>query len=396
LSDGGEGVNGRESGRRATKAREAGGAAGSEVVARGPGARGLAALVLAPGCEFHEVGRVLGADLAGAAAYLERREPTPEGSMIAVEQGEQWEAALRSNGGRRLLDAYRATGLLDATATVRDLERECGGDREARRAATRAFMADALAGRPTPAVLFKPLYTVTVARRPVELEPDGLVRHLGTTRHRPLEIKTLRDQAGQTPRGDLAMIRLQAGAEVLALRAGASQAGDADAEQGILPVADLVLRSRLGARPVIRSLRLARELGQLTAAIARVGREVPALLARLPDGVRFDTPETTAAALAVVPTTFSQACTRVCPLAGTCFRTAADRGDIVALGDDAAEFWDGLSRPSVQALLVGSMRPDTPERRRVLEAALATRQLLGLPAVPPVALPGNGEVRRAG
>ena len=337
-----------------------------------------------PQCHANVVSAVHNVKM-GVVARRENPSAPREGqSVFALARGRTFEDGLVRDGGVRLLDALRRSGVLPTTShefldhrtvanggSIRDLAEAVSVGHE--------FLSALADGRPFDGAVSS--LTVRIPRGVMLPEAVLIIDVLAVRTDGPRpeiavgEIKTYADQGGHTSRHDLATARAQMGLYVHAL----------DVTLEGLGLADRVVVSRSGFlvltypgsnQPSVRS-------GEdLTYQLARAQRgfELMEQSALLMDGEYGsgddDDSDSLIDLVRHADTHFQESCLTFCERADHCYERAIELGRGVALGDDVERFLDGVSLARVDELLSGA----TPTSR--VEHDLLARLNEGLPVLP--------------
>lgn len=175
------------------------------------------------------------------------------------------------------------------------------------------------------------------------------------------EIKTYSDRGGHTSKSDLAHARAQMGLYVHALALVLEQLGIADRID--LSLDGFLVLTRPGSNnPVVR---VGEDL-RFQAERARKGFELMESAARdMSDLVGDDEGDGAKNLFDMVlaaPTSFADACLSFCERADACYAKALAAGDGAVLGDDVAQFLNGLSLHRADELMSGARPRNDVER----------------------------------
>jgi hypothetical protein len=328
-------------------------------LASNPGCEILGAIVLQPGSEKRFYERVVGEPYD--REFGERQS--------SKRRGAQFEQNAYAGDARLLREAFAEfCGAEADDLTVRNLIDDHPGTKDDARIArlriTRGILADAHAGRPAPHIIVQPQLLLPTKPGPKPfffIGPDLLVRSRETGLYMPGDLKSFIVRENEVAPGDLARVRLQLGAQVLALR------HEYDRVDGSIVVPGngaLVFSKPNGLRP--HEPRIEDVEGAVEA--VRIG--ITAFLSHRQriDGLRAGAEPYTV--VADLKPNFQDACLSTCVMAQYCRQhvagTAADLGDVAGevLGDVTIEH------------LVGLLTGDTvPVDQREVELANRLRML---------------------
>ncbi|MBR1029401.1 hypothetical protein [Bradyrhizobium liaoningense] len=331
-------------------------------LASNPKCEVLGAMVMQEGSEKKFYERVIGApyDREFGERQSSRR------------RGTQFEQNAYAGDARLLRGAIAPTWNLDPDAlTVRNLMDSYPGGKDDARIArlkiTRTILQDAKAGRAVPDLIIQPqlLLPTRPGPRPYFfIAPDLLVRSPVTGLYLPGDLKSFIVRENEVAPSDLARVRLQLGAQILALR---HEYHAIDPSIAVQTKGMLVFSRPNGLRPH------APRLEDLGGAVEAVQIGIAAFLrhrARI-DGLRVGAePYTVAADL--VPN-FQDSCLASCVMAQWCRQRVAGRtGD---MGDAARNILGDLELGHVIALMQGSVQPANDQERIIAEQlrAIASR-----------------------
>lgn len=190
-------------------------------------ARSLAALTANPGCRRRAILDAAGVDKEALAVHLGHPLP-PTQSPRALSRGAQFEAQVKDQGGAELLSLLRDKLHLPLPeAAHTDLSVLGTSDRamNVRHARTRSLILEAAHGKgASRTMLDHPVLELTVAGRPVFLEPD-LVAFQSEGIFHVVEIKSFAVVDGQAPGDKAAGAVLQGAAYIIALQDLLTRAG---------------------------------------------------------------------------------------------------------------------------------------------------------------------------
>ena len=368
----------------------------------GAGSRAIAQFALSD-CPAVTALRMTRRDPALVARAIYGDEIVDEGSRIALAVGRQFESALKRRNFERFRHALdRAGRLTDASsAVIADIDALAPGEsasaRTERARLTSGFLLRAVRGDQTaPDVLWHPHVALDLGRFPITIVPDYLLMRHTAPGLRVGEIKAYPDRGAATSIASLRLARLQAGVEVLAVRATLLTLGVRDAESHVTADVDIMLRTRgLGLFGVLRRepARVHREVERLERSISDAVVALPGLVASMPAGITLDQ----RAGFEALPYRYSEQCRGHCALAQRCGERAVASGNPAILGDHMAASLGGvISLTELDAILAGLQEPRSPEASVLARAYAAALRYTGHPVV------GDGrgsdavEISRAG
>lgn len=282
--------------------------------------------------------------------------------VSARRRGYKFEDNLFGNGAARLRTAVaEVVGLDPAEMYVRDLTAELPGVQELAKARRFSRTRSILQGEVLPHVIVKPQLRATVAGLPgngVWIEPDFIVRDHMTGCYLPGDAKSFVVDDNRVEPGDLRRVRLQMGAQVVALRELIAQVGlPTPPAEGFAVFASPY---GLDPHPAMRQ--------DLAGAVHDIARAVEAIEGHAHLIAAAQQPE--GAALHIVapdlPASFEDSCISGCVLANYC--RAAHTGTARDLGDQVVAALGGAARLDRVAQLLNGAEPTSPE-----EAALQAR-----------------------
>ncbi len=301
--------------------------------ARNHNARTVAALAANPGCARRGVMDAAGIDKTALAARLGF--PMAYGqSPFAIVRGHAFEAQVKEGNGAGLRALLHDVLGVPADDVAEGDYTELGGDlpdnappddrrpgREERVTQTRLALRRTLEGaRPgVCTILDHPLLPLDVAGSRSYLEPDAMACLVAGRLH-IVEIKSFSVIDGGADPGKLASAARQAAVYVLALQQTAADLGFGTDVVSTDVV--LVCPKDFSNQPTAAILDIRKELAVTRRRIARLAR-VDDLLAPLPSGLTFDTPEdagpaATVDAVGLVPAAYLPGCLSTCELAYFC------------------------------------------------------------------------------
>lgn len=286
-------------------------------------------------------------------------------------RGAQFEQNAYAGDARLLREAFAPfLGIDSDEVTVRNLFDDYPGTKEDARIArlriTRGILADAVAGRPAPEIIVQPqlLIPTTPGPRPYFfIAPDLLVRSPRDGVYLPGDLKSFIVRENEVAKSDLARVRLQLGAQALALM---HEYDRIDPAIAVSSNGMLVFSKPNGLRPHAPRIE---DLGGAVEAI-RIG--IAAFLhhrQRVNDLRAGAEPFTVAADLAP---NFQDACLATCVMAQWCRQRVA--GQAADLGEVARDFLGDVSIDYVIGLMTGAIEPTNDHERIV---AVQLRKLAG-------------------
>ena len=354
-------------------------------------ARTIAALSVNPSCSRRAVLDAAGADKQAIAAHAGF--PARFGqSRFALVRGNIFEAQLKADGCAALMRLLAdtlgvtpagpgATGIAGSPAGIEVRYDDLGDDEDATVTARHRRTRDLLARPADAALIDHPLLRLSIAGRPVYLEPDLIAARLAG-RYHVVEIKSFAIVDGQADSAKVAAAATQAAVYVLALRRLIAELGRD--EDLVSHDVVLVCPENFANRPTAVVLDVRRQLATLRRQLARLAR-VDTLLAELPDELTVDLRPDGAgrptrpaadlvAALTRLAARYAPECLSACELAYFCRQEAA--GSTAALGRPVREALGGV--PGVRealALAAGTAEPadDQAEAAALLRTAARLR-----------------------
>ncbi|WP_306212253.1 hypothetical protein [Actinoplanes sp. RD1] len=333
-------------------------------------ARTIAALTGNPGCTRRAVLDAAGVDKPRLAQTIGF--PAPFGqSRFALARGNAFEAMLKDDGGKLLLEVLREVLDLDVPEVgYDDLGEDADDTLSARHARTRELF-----GRSDVSSAFvdHPLLTLDVAGQRVFLEPD-LVAFQVEGRLHVVEIKSFAIVDGQADSAKVSAAAVQAAVYVLALRRLLAALGHDPA----LVSHDVVLvcPRDFSLSPMAVVIDVRKQLATLQRQLTRLA-SVGDLAAQLPPEVSFDVtlpPAELLASLDRVEARYAPECLSACELAVYCRHEAA--GSTAALGRPVRDALGGVETVAEALALAAGTREPTPEQAEaatLLQAAARLR-----------------------
>lgn len=279
-------------------------------------------------------------------------------------RGAQFEQNAFAGDARLLREAIAPLwGLNPDTITVRNLfDTFPGGKEEARIARlriTRSILRDAVAGRSAPQLIIQPqllLPTQPGPRPYFFIAPDFMFLSPDTGRYVPGDLKSFIVRENEVSAADLSRVRLQLGAQVLALQ---HEYHAIDTSISIEATGMLLFSKPNGLRPHAPRLE---DLGGAIEAI-RIG-----IAAFLRHRTRIDALRAGAEPFTVVSDltpNFRDSCLSTCVMAQWCRERVAGR--VADMGDSAQEALGDLSIANVIALMNGTTQPSTEHERIIAQ-----------------------------
>lgn len=313
-------------------------------LASNPDCEILGAMVLQPGSEKRFYERVVGEPYD--REFGERQS--------SKRRGAQFEQNTYGGDARLLREAFAEfCGASADDVTVRNLLDDNPGTKDDARIArlriTRGILADAQAGRSAPHIIVQPQLLLPTKPGPKPfffITPDLLVRSAETGLYVPGDLKSFIVRENEVSPGDLARVRLQLGAQVLALRHEYDRIDDSIAVRGN---GVLVFSKPNGLRP--HQPRIEDVEGAVEA--VRIG-----IAAFLRHRKRIDTLRAGAEPYTVVADLkphFQDSCLSTCVMAQYCRQHVA--GTAADLGDVAGEVLGNLTIEDLIGLLTGDKAP---------------------------------------
>lgn len=286
-------------------------------------------------------------------------------------RGAQFEQNAYAGDARLLREAFAPfLGIDPELVTVRNLFDDYPGTKDDARIArlriTRGILADAVGGRPAPEIVIQPQLLIPTSPGPRPyffIAPDLLVRSPGDGVYLPGDLKSFIVRENEVAKGDLARVRLQLGAQVLALMHEYDRI-----DPGITVGSNgmLVFSKPNGLSPHAPRIE---DLGGAVEAI-RIG--IAAFLRhrdRINEMRAGAEPFTVAADL--VPN-FQDACLATCVMAQWCRQRVA--GQVADIGEVASNVLGDVSIDHVIGLMTGAIEPANEHERIV---AVQLRKLAG-------------------
>ena len=335
-------------------------------VAKNPGCEVQAAMVLDRIKEPEFFRRVTGRDYAGE--YGER--------VSARRRGTKFEAELHRNNAAGLRKVLGPHFKVDAESmVVRNLAEEVPGPPTEMRAVrfqrTRRIVADLAAGRSVPDIVIQPqlrLSTGSGGRDFEYVSPDFIVLDPDRRIFVPGEEKSFIIRNNVADSADLELARLQAGVQVLALRAEAAAHGLGDR---VTNRALFIMATPYGLSPApVRE-------EAIDAAVYHVERAVDSVILTRERLTQLRTVDHTQLENLIeeLDSNFQESCVGSCILAEVCAERIAGR--VGTLGDAAADFLGPeMTLARLWALLDGK-RPRSPREVQLLPRLIDAARTLG-------------------
>jgi len=328
-------------------------------LASNPDCEILGAMVMQPGSEKRFYERVVGEPYD--REFGERQS--------SKRRGAQFEQNAYAGDARLLREAFAEfCGVGADDLIVRNLLDDHPGTKDDARVArlriTRGIMADAYAGRPAPHIIVQPqlLLPTKPGPRPFFfIGPDLLVRSAETGLYMPGDLKSFIVRENEVAPGDLARVRLQLGAQVLALRHEYARIDDSIV---VLGHGTLVFSKPNGLRPH------APRIEDVEGAVEAVRIGIAAFLRHRQriDGLTAGAEPYTV--VADLKPHFQDSCLSTCVMAQYCRQHVA--GTAADLGDVAGQVLGDVTIDHLVDLLTGSAVPsdlretELAERLRLL------------------------------
>jgi hypothetical protein len=286
-------------------------------------------------------------------------------------RGAQFESNAYAGDARLLREALGSfVGQNPDDVVVRNLMDEYPGSKEDARIArlniTRAILRASVQGQPGPHIIVQPQLLIPTSPGPRPyffIAPDLLVWSARHGTYLPSDLKSFIVRENEVAKGDLARVRLQLGAQVLALR---HEYHRIDSSLSIAPQALLMFSKPNGLRPHAPRVE---DLGGAVEAI-RVG-----IAAFLRHRQRIDELRAGAAPYTVAADlnpNFQESCLASCVMAQWCRQRVADR--TTDLGDSAREVLGDVELERLTGLMTGTVAPADERERAIAEQLRALDQ----------------------
>ncbi|KUN35835.1 hypothetical protein AQJ30_24555 [Streptomyces longwoodensis] len=345
-------------------------------------ARSLAALTANPGCRRRAILDAAGVDKEALAVHLGHPLP-PTQSPRALSRGAQFEAQVKDQGGAELLSLLRDKLHLPLPeAAHTDLSVLGTSDRamNVRHARTRSLILEAAHGKgASRTMLDHPVLELTVAGRPVFLEPD-LVAFQSEGIFHVVEIKSFAVVDGQAPGDKAAGAVLQGAAYIIALQDLLTRAGFSP--ERVSTTLLLITPRDFSRRPMASTIDARHQIKSLRRQLDRLER-IEDLLGQLPAGITFDLAydgpdartrtatrdrDDLTKALNTTEARYRANCRHHCQLAHFC-RAQAHEGQLIdVLGSSASEDLGGIDTIAAALGLADGSRAPAPDQEDLATA----------------------------
>jgi hypothetical protein len=282
----------------------------------------------------------------------------------ARRRGSRFEKNLLAPPGyaRLLRDALSQTvGATASSLSLRDLEHEepgnAPGNRIRRVKLTRKILSDALTGGPIVDIVVKPVLVVNTGFAPGDIryryvEPDFIVWAPAKQMYVPGDLKSFVVRAGVVESAKLERVRLQLGADVIALRDEVQKIGTG-LEANVAPCGYLVFATPFGLSP--DEPRLEDLSGAVSAVLRAISafRQHRAHILALAAGAPIST------VVSDLRIAFQEKCVSTCLLAEHCRSQVSDTPAV--LGDAARDLLGTISISDAYRLMSGTRAPSGPD-----------------------------------